>query len=74
MWGALNTGPSEIIKAWYEALLDELKCHIRFKTLGPPLRKEDIPAGVRPIPLDDILKIKREGRKKVRVIIKGFHL
>jgi hypothetical protein len=74
MWAALNLGPTETTKLWYTALLDELSCHVKFKTLSPPLRKEDIPPGVRPIPLDGVLKIKREGRKKVRVIIKGFHL
>ena len=74
MWAALNAGPTDNRKVWLKALHDELECHTKFRTLTPPLRKEDLPEGVRPIPLDGVLKIKREGRKKVRVIIKGFHL
>ena len=59
MWAALNVGPPDVRKTWLKALHDELSCHTKFKTLSPPLRKEDLPDGVRPIPLDGVLKIKR---------------
>ena len=44
--------------------------------MGPAtaLTKAEIPVGVKPIPLDGILKMKRNGEEKARVIVKGFHL
>ena len=59
---------------WLRSLKGELECHHKFKTLGPALAKEDLPVDIRPVPLDAILKLKRDKRKKVRLIIKGFHL
>ena len=59
---------------WLQSLKSELDSHKSFETLGPALKKEEIPFGVRPIPLNAVLKVKRDSRKKVRLIVKGFHL
>ena len=54
--------------------LTRLSSHNKFDTMGPALTKEQMPEGVRPVPLDTILRVKRDGRKKARLIVKGFHL
>ncbi len=59
---------------WLKSLHSELTFHAKFKTLGPALTKAQLPPGVRSIPFDTTLKVKRCGRKKVRCIVKGFHL
>ena len=46
--------------------------HQKNGTLGPKL--DALPTGFRPIPLDIIFKVKRNGSKKARAIIKGFHM
>jgi hypothetical protein len=57
---------------WREGLISEVKSHIKNKTLGPPLDKA--PDGFSVVPLDVLCKIKRDGRRKVRAIIKGFRM
>ena len=60
--------------AWKEALVKEAKAHVANKTLGKHIEAKDLPPGVKPIPLDVILKVKRCGRKKARAIIKGYKM
>jgi hypothetical protein len=55
-------------------MLREVNAHIKNKTLGKRIDPKDLPAGRKPIPLDVILKIKRDGTVKARGIIKGFHM
>jgi hypothetical protein len=55
---------------WLTALKSEVQSHIDNKTLGPPLSQ--IPAGFTAIPLDVITKVKRDGRRKMRAILKGY--
>jgi len=51
-----------------------VSAHIKNKTFGPRIDPKDLPAGRKPIPLDVILKLKRDGTEKARAIIKGFHM
>ena len=60
--------------AWLASLQEELLSHTKFDTLGPALKEDEIPVGVLPVPLDAALKTKRDGRRKARLIVKGFHL
>ena len=60
-------GPEK--REWLRALKSEYDSHVSNGTLGPACK---LPDGFKPIPLDIILKVKRDGRKKVRAIIKGF--
>ena len=66
------TGPKA--EQWRAALESEVRQHIKHGTLGPPIDPKDLPLGVKAIPFDCVLKVKRDGRAKVRAIIKGFHL
>ena len=56
---------------WRAAEVDEYISHEENKTFGPPTR---LPAGHRAIPAAWVYKIKRDGRKKVRVVIRGYHM
>ena len=56
---------------WMEALRVEYEQHVKNKTLGPPI---PLPTGFKAIPLDVILKIKRNGVYKARAVVKGFHM
>ena len=62
------TGPNK--EKWRAALISEVKSHIENKTLGPPLQQ--VPSGFTAIPLDVVTKVKRDGRFKMRAIIKGY--
>ena len=62
------TGPDKL--KWRAALISEVQSHIANKTLGPPL--SEIPPGFTAIPLDVITKVKRDGRMKMRAILKGY--
>jgi len=64
---ALN-GPAK--QKWTEALISEVKSHEKNQTLGPALSQ--IPPGFTAIPLDIVTKLKRDGRHKMRAIIKGY--
>jgi hypothetical protein len=59
---------------WRTALKREHDQHLKNNTFGPPIDPKDLPVGCKPIPFDCILKIKRDGTRKVRGIIKGFHM
>ena len=59
---------------WLASLEDELRSHRKFDTLGPALQENEMPEGTRPVPLDAVLKTKRDGRKKARLIVKVFTL
>jgi hypothetical protein len=56
---------------WRTAEIDEYNSHLQNKTFGPPTK---LPPGFKDIPADWAPKTKRCGRKKMRVIIKGFHM
>ena len=59
---------------WLVSLRSELASHKKYGTLGPPLHQADFPPGIRPVPVGPVLKVKRGGRKKVRLVVKGYHL
>ena len=59
---------------WKRALVKEATAHVKNETLGKTVEAKDLPPGVKPIPLDVILKVKRCGRKKARAIIKGYRM
>jgi hypothetical protein len=57
---------------WKTAVIKEFRSHQKNKTFGPALDK--VPEGLKPIPFDVILKLKRSGLRKARGIIKGFFM
>ena len=57
---------------WLAALHAEVRSHEENETFGPPL--QDIPPGFTPIALDTILKLKRDGRTKVRAVVRGYRM
>ena len=59
---------------WLRALAREVQQHEKNCTFGPPIAAKDLPPGRKAIPVDVVLKIKRDGTFKVRCIIKGFHM
>ena len=61
-------------KSWGEALDSEVGQHLKNGTFGPPIDPKDLPPGVKPIPFGCVQAIKRDGRKKIRGIIKGFRM
>ena len=61
-------------KKWAAALHREVSQHEKNGTLGPPIPINQVPDGVKPIPLDVVLKIKRDGIYKMRAIIKGYRM
>ncbi|MGA1600645.1 MAG: reverse transcriptase domain-containing protein, partial [bacterium] len=58
-------------KLWREAELDEKSSHDENKTFGPATT---LPAGFRALKASFVYKIKRGGRYKVRVVIKGYQM
>ena len=61
-------------KGWSGALDKEVGQHLKNGTFGPVLDAKDLPPGVKVIPFGCVLKLKRDGLKKVRGIIKGFRM
>ena len=59
---------------WRTALTSEWRQHEKNGTFGSPIDPKDLPPGVRPIPFDCVLKMKRDFTLKVRGIMKGFHM
>ena len=57
-----------------EALLKEVKSHTKNQTLGQAIKESQLPADMKPIPLDILLSIKRDGRYKARAIVKGYRM
>jgi hypothetical protein len=65
-------GPDK--EGFVQALIAEYLQHVKNGTLGPAISKEDVPQGHKPIPLDILSGVKRDGRKKMRAIIKGYRM
>ena len=63
-------GPDK--EKWCESIGKEHAQHEKHKTLGPP--QPQPPAGVKAIPFEILLKIKRDKTAKARGVIKGFHM
>ena len=61
--------PKEYSDKWRAALVKEYEAHVKNGTLGPPCI---LPTGYKAVPLDVVLKIKRDDTFKVRAIVKGF--
>ena len=59
-------------KAWRDAERSEYRSHVKFGTLGP--RVDRCPPGYTPIPTALIYKIKRDGRYKARLVIRGYRM
>ena len=59
---------------WRTALTSECQQHNKNGTFGPPIHPKDLPPGVKPIPFDCVLKVKRDFMLKVRGIMKGFRM
>ena len=58
--------------AWVEGGQSEYDSHISNQTFGDFTPVKDLPTGTKLVKAADILKTKRDGRKKVRLVIKGF--
>ena len=79
---ATTTCPSSIPKAlagsealaWSKSLDSEVTQHEKNETFGPAIDPKDLPPGIKAIPFDCVLAEKRDGRKKVRGIVKGFRM
>jgi len=61
-------------ESWRDALNTEATQHAKNGTFGPAIEPKNLPPGVKPIPFDCVLDIKRDGRKKIRGIMKGFRM
>ena len=60
---------------WVKAVLSELASHAKNGTFGKPITKEQLrQKGFRSVPLGDVFKIKRCGRFKYRLVVRGFLL
>ena len=57
---------------WRDAERSEFRSHMTFGTLGP--RIDRCPPGYVPIPTAVIYKTKRDGRKKARLVIRGYRM
>ena len=58
--------------AWRGSEVDEYHSHAHNDTFGPPLRRDQLPPDTVPIPLAWIRSVKRDGRKKSRVVARGY--
>ena len=56
---------------WREAEISEYRSHVKNGTFGP---RTKLPVGYKAIPAAWVYKIKRDGRYKCRLVIKGFHM
>jgi hypothetical protein len=63
--------PEQEARRWRESEIDEFKSHEENNTFGPPV---DLPQGFRAIPTALVFKTKRCGRRKVRVVIRGYRM
>lgn len=59
---------------WRAGEISEFRSHVLNGTLGPPVPLASLPSGTKAIPADLIYKVKRCGRRKARLVIKGFHM
>ena len=59
---------------WRNAITREYKSHQENKTFSRPLDSSEIPEGTVVIPAGDVFKLKRDGRRKYRVVIRGYHM
>ena len=58
-------------REWRSAELDEYNAHEENSTFGPPTQ---LPPGFKAIPTAMVYKIKRGGRYKVRVVVRGYRM
>ena len=63
--------PPPDAQGWREAEIKEYHSHIKNKTIGPPTH---LPPGFKPKTAGWAFKIKRNGLKKARVVIRGYLL
>jgi hypothetical protein len=56
---------------WRSAEIEEYKAHEENATFGPPVT---LPSGFQAIPTAMVYKIKRGGRYKVRVVVRGYRM
>ena len=59
---------------WIKGLVNEVISHHTNDTMSDPVDPATLPPGVKPIPLDVVLKIKRNGIHKVRAVVKGYRM
>jgi hypothetical protein len=58
-------------RKWRSAELEEYNAHEENSTFGPPTQ---LPPGFKAIPTAMVYKIKRGGRYKVRVVVRGYRM
>ena len=71
-WPAAMALPAPQRDAWVDGGQSEFDSHISNQTFGDFTPVKDLPAGTKLVKAADILKTKRDGRNKVRLVIKGF--
>ena len=60
---------------WIKAVESEIASHVKNGTFGEPITKEELRTkGLRSVPLGDVFKLKRCGRKKYRIVVRGYLL
>ena len=60
---------------WIKAVESEIASHVKNGTFGKPITKEELrKKGFRSVPLGDVWKIKRCGRRKYRIVVRGYLL
>ena len=69
---ALDAMTGANAEKWIAAIIKEYDSHVKHETFGPPLGTA--PPGFKAIPFDVIFKTKRDGTRKARGIMKGFHM
>ena len=60
---------------WVRAIESEISSHTKNGTFGKPITKCELRRkGFRSVPLGDVWKVKRCGRKKYRIVVRGYLL
>ena len=60
---------------WIKAIESEIASHAKNGTFGTPITKDELrKKGLRSVPLGDVWKIKRCGRRKYRIVVRGYLL
>jgi len=71
--GVLAATAAEKAK-WIQAVVEEAKSHAKNNTFGPAIRRSEIPSQFTPIPVGAVWKVKRDGRYKYRLAVRGYRM
>ena len=71
-WPAAMSLPTDLAAPWIEGGRSEYESHQNNNTFGDFIPVKDLPKDTKLVKAADILKTKRDNRKKVRLVLKGF--